>query len=121
MKWRPTKMGYYIGGKMQADGAIPISLLTLSRHLSLGAKIRYRGCRCSYTTKRNRTFDAHRAPDIAQGNGSTRWIGAANVYRRRCGSRLFAFEILRIWRMIFLGLLDLDTRVKRIGNSRKSI
>ncbi|MCW6508561.1 NAD(P)/FAD-dependent oxidoreductase [Lichenifustis flavocetrariae] len=111
MKWRPTKMGYYIGGKIRPWGD-PISLLTFP-HLSLWAKIRT-GLQMFYTTKR-RTFDGIEHLTARQ------WLEG--------GSGREVYETLwkRLFHLKFYELADdisaswIATRVKRIGNSRKSI
>lgn len=111
MVWRETSMGYYIDGETYAWGD-PISLLTFPK-LSLLSKFRY-GVTVFWQTKRA-NFDS-----LEQVSGKDWFL---NTMGRK------AYELL--WKPLldlkFFEYADnvsaawLATRVKRIGNSRKSL
>ena len=111
MRWVNTSMAYYTHGKVHKWGD-PVSLLTFP-HLTLMEKIRT-GLQMFLTTK-SRNFD--RIEHLT----SRKWIeggSGASVYNK-LWKRLqelkfyeYADEVAASW---------IATRIKRIGNSRKSI
>ena len=111
MKWRPTRMGYYIKGRIEPWGD-PISLLRFP-HLSWISKIRT-GLQMFLTTKAK---DFRKIEPLT----ARRWIES--------GSGREVYETLwkRLFELKFYELADdisaswIATRVKRIGNSRRSI
>ncbi|MDE1997054.1 MAG: FAD-dependent oxidoreductase, partial [Rhizobiaceae bacterium] len=111
MRWSGTSMGYFMKGKVHPWGD-PISLLTFP-HLSLGAKIRT-GLQMFATTKR-RSFDSIEALTARQ------WLEGGS------GKEVYDKMWKRLMELKFYELSDdisaswIATRVKRIGNSRRSI
>jgi protoporphyrinogen oxidase len=111
MRWVPTRMGYFIGGKLHPWGD-PISLLTFP-HLDLVSKIRT-GLQMFWATKRPH-FDAIESLTAHQ------WIEGGS------GKRVYDTLWKRLMELKFYELAGevsaswIATRVKRIGNSRRSI
>lgn len=111
MRWRPTSMGYFMKGKIHPWGD-PISLLRFP-HLSLIAKIRT-GLQMFLTTKAK---DFRAIEHIT----ARQWLESGSgkevynmLWRRLLGLKFYelADDISASW---------IATRVRRIGNSRKSI
>jgi protoporphyrinogen oxidase len=111
MRWTATSMGYYMKGKVHPWGD-PISLLTFP-HLSLAAKIRT-GLQMFLTTKR-KDFGSIEALTARQ------WLEGGS------GREVYDKMWKRLMELKFYELADdisaswIATRVKRIGNSRRSI
>ncbi|MBB3542455.1 NAD(P)/FAD-dependent oxidoreductase [Rhizobium sp. BK399] len=111
MRWKATSMGYYMKGKVHPWGD-PISLLTFP-HLSPIAKLRT-GLQMFFTTKRR---------DFASIEALTarRWLEGGS------GKEVYDKMWKRLMELKFYELSDdisaswIATRVKRIGNSRRSI
>lgn len=111
MRWVPTSMGYFIGGKVHPWGD-PISLLRFP-HLDLMSKLRT-GLQMFFTTKA-RSFDAIEHLTARQ------WI------ERGSGPRVYDTLWRRLMELKFYELAEeisaawIATRVKRVGKSRRSI
>ncbi|WFU12174.1 NAD(P)/FAD-dependent oxidoreductase (plasmid) [Rhizobium sp. CB3090] len=111
MRWAQTSMGYYMNGKVHPWGD-PIALLTFP-HLSLAAKIRT-GLQMFLTTKR-KDFASIEALTARQ------WLEGGS------GREVYGKMWKRLMELKFYELSDdisaswIATRVKRIGNSRRSI
>lgn len=111
MRWADTSMAYYTHGKVHKWGD-PISLLRYP-HLTLVEKIRT-GLQMFLTTK-SRNFDR------IEGLTSRQWI------ERGSGKSVYAKLWKRLQELKFYEYADdvsaswIATRIKRIGNSRKSI
>jgi len=111
LRWRPTSMGYFVNGRHFRWGD-PLSLLTFPL-LGPIAKLRY-GLQMFLTTKA-RNFDSIESRDAAE------WF--------RSGSGQQAFDVLwkRLLHLKFFQYAEnvsaswIATRIKRIGNSRKSL
>ncbi|CAN7660569.1 NAD(P)/FAD-dependent oxidoreductase [Rhizobium sp. LjRoot258] len=111
MRWRPTSMGYFIKGRIHPWGD-PISLLRFP-HLSLVAKIRT-GLQMFLTTK---------ASNFASIEHKTarQWLEGGS------GKEVYNTLWKRLMDLKFYELADdisaswIATRVRRIGNSRRSI
>lgn len=111
LRWTRTSMGYYMKGKIYPWGD-PLSLLTFP-HLSLAAKLRT-GLQMFFTTKRR---------DFASIEGLTarQWLEGGS------GKEVYNKMWKRLMELKFYGMADhisaswIATRVKRIGNSRRSI
>ncbi len=111
MRWVPTSMGYYIGGKLH-DWGDPLALLKFPE-LSFAAKLRY-GLMMFLATKR-------RAPGSLERTTARRWIESW------CGRATYD----RLWRSLFdlkfheyadnISAAWIWTRLKRIGTSRRSL
>lgn len=111
MKWVPTKMGYFVDGKLYKFGD-PISLLGFSP-LSFIEKIRY-GLMAFLSTKRSdwRYLDTLSAKDWFIG-----WCGQ-RVYEK-LWAPLFEFKFYDFADTISAAWVW--QRIKRLGNSRKSL
>jgi len=111
LRWMPTSMGYFIKGKMHPWGD-PLALLTFP-HLDFVSKIRL-GLQMLLTTKR-RNFAA------------IEHLTAHAWFEGGAGKRAYDTLWKRLLDLKFFELADtvsaswIATRVKRIGNSRKSI
>ncbi|AVO45517.1 NAD(P)/FAD-dependent oxidoreductase [Phreatobacter cathodiphilus] len=111
MRWVPTSMAYYMKGKVHPWGD-PISLLTFP-HLDLISKFRT-GLQMFWTTKRP-NFRSIEHLD------ARRWIESGS------GKRVYDTLWKRLMDLKFYELANevsaswIATRVKRIGNSRRSI
>jgi protoporphyrinogen oxidase len=111
MRWRPTSMGYFMKGKIHPWGD-PISLLRFP-HLSLVAKIRT-GLQMFLTTK---------ASSFASIEDKT----ARQWLEKGSGHEVYQTLWKRLMELKFYELADnvsaswIATRVRRIGNSRRSI
>ncbi|QCK85948.1 NAD(P)/FAD-dependent oxidoreductase [Phreatobacter aquaticus] len=111
MRWVPTSMGYFIGGKIHPWGD-PVSLLTFP-HLSLWSKFRT-GLQMFLTTRRR---------DFASIEGLTarQWIEGGS------GKAVFDTLWKRLLKLKFFEMADevsaswIATRVRRVGTSRRSI
>jgi len=109
--WRDTSMGYFIDGKHHNWGD-PISLLRFP-HLSLISKFRY-GLQMFLATKRN---DWSKLENANAKDWFIKWGGQKTydvLWKRLFDLKFFEFSnnISTAW---------IWTRIKRIGNSRKSI
>lgn len=111
LKWRSTKMGYYMDGRLQ-DWGDPISLLKF-KGVSLAAKIRY-GLLAFVSTKRD-SWDAIEGETAK--SWITRWVGQ-EAWKKFWEPLLtlkfyeYADKVSASW---------IWTRVKRTGRSRKSL
>jgi protoporphyrinogen oxidase len=111
MRWVPTSMGYYMGGKVHPCGD-PISLLTFP-HLDLVSKIRT-GLQMFLTTRR-RSFAGIEHLTARQ------WIEGGS------GRRVYETLWKRLMELKFYEMADdvsaswIATRVRRIGTSRRSV
>jgi protoporphyrinogen oxidase len=111
MRWVPTSMGYFIGGKIHPWGD-PLSLLTFP-HLSLWSKVRT-GLQMFLTTRR-RDFAA------IEGLTARQWIEGSS------GKAVFDTLWKRLLKLKFFEMADevsaswIATRVRRVGTSRRSI
>lgn len=111
MRWAPTSMGYYIGGKLHPWGD-PISLLTFP-HLDIVSKVRT-GLQMFWTTRR-RNFD------------SIEPLSARQWLERGSGKRVYDLLWKRLMELKFYELADdisaswIATRVRRVGTSRRSL
>jgi protoporphyrinogen oxidase len=111
MKWVPTKMGYFVDGKLFKFGD-PISLLGFSP-LNFFEKVRY-GLMAFTSTKRS---DWKRLDKISAKDWFIGW----------CGSRVYEKLWKPLFEFKFYGFADTISaawvwqRIKRLGNSRKSI
>ncbi|MBP2447289.1 NAD(P)/FAD-dependent oxidoreductase [Rhizobium leguminosarum] len=111
MRWRPTSMGYYMKGKIHSWGD-PISLLKFP-HLSLIAKIRT-GLQMFLTTKAKSFASIERKT-------ARQWLEGGS------GREVYNTLWKRLMELKFYELADdvsaswIATRVRRIGNSRRSI
>lgn len=111
MRWVPTTMGYYMGGKIHRWGD-PIALLVFP-HLGIVSKLRT-GLQMFLTTRRRRWSDIEHLT-------ARQWIER--------GSGKAAYETLwkRLMELKFYELADeisaswIGTRVKRVGTSRRSM
>ncbi|MFP4649240.1 MAG: NAD(P)/FAD-dependent oxidoreductase [Halorhodospira sp.] len=111
LRWKPTKMGYFIDGTLH-DWGDPLALLRLPQ-LDLISKLRY-GLHAYLCTKRKDWQPLDRLE-------ATRWL------RRWVGER--AYELL--WRKLFelkfyehtdrLSAAWIWTRIKRVGTSRYNL
>jgi protoporphyrinogen oxidase len=111
MRWVPTSMAYYIGGRLH-DWGTPISLLKFP-HLDFVSKFRY-GLQMFLSTRRSRwagldTISVHRW--IERGAGKRVY---ETLWRRLLDLKFFEFseDISAAW---------IWTRVKRVGTSRRSL
>lgn len=111
MRWVATSMGYFIGGKVHPWGD-PVSLLTFP-HLDLVSKIRT-GLQMFWTTKRP-TMDG------IEGLTAREWIegGSGRTVYERLWKRLMELKFYELADEVSASWIA--TRVKRIGNSRRSI
>ena len=111
INWRPTSMGYWIAGTLYKWGD-PLSLLKFPL-LTLAEKIRY-ALTMFVTTKRKTWNDLDR-------------ISTKDWITRACGQRVYDL----LWRPLFdlkfhdradnISAAWTGTRIKRIGNSRRSV
>lgn len=111
LRWRETSMGYFIGGKLHKWGD-PISLLT-SPILNPIEKLRY-GAQMFLTTKRRSFDDLEKvsAKDwIEKGSGKSVYD---KLWRQLMGLKFYQYadNVSAAW---------IATRIRRIGNSRKSL
>lgn len=111
MQWVTTKMGYYLNGSLIRWGG-PIALLTASK-VGFLTKLRY-GLQMFWSTKRSdwQTLDKISAKDWIEG-----WIGKKAydlLWRRLLDLKFYEFadHVSAAW---------IWQRIKRIGNSRKSL
>lgn len=111
MRWRPTSMGYFIGGKIHSWGD-PVSLLTFP-HLDPVSKFRT-GLQMFLATKA-RSF-ASIEPLTAR-----EWIerGSGKAVYDTLWKRLMALKFYDMANEVSASWIA--TRVKRIGNSRRSV
>jgi protoporphyrinogen oxidase len=111
MRWRPTSMGYYTGGKLHPWGD-PISLLRFP-HLTPIEKLRY-GLLMFICTRRNAwpALEHVSAKDWIVG-----WCGES-VYRK-LWAPLFALKFYEYADNISASWIW--TRIRRVGRSRKSL
>jgi protoporphyrinogen oxidase len=111
MRWRPTSMGYFIKGKIHPWGD-PFSLLRFP-HLSLIAKVRT-GLQMFLTTKTNNFASIEHKT-------ARKWLEGGS------GKEVYNTLWKRLMDLKFYELADsisaswIATRVRRIGNSRRSI
>ncbi|MBD9449818.1 NAD(P)/FAD-dependent oxidoreductase [Rhizobium sp. RHZ01] len=111
MRWRPTSMGYFMKGRVHPWGD-PISLLRFP-HLSLIAKIRT-GLQMFLTTKTGNFASIERKT-------ARQWLEGGS------GKEVYNTLWKRLMDLKFYELADdisaswIATRVRRIGNSRRSI
>lgn len=111
MRWKPTSMGYFIGGSLHPWGD-PVSLLRFP-HLNIVEKIRY-GLLMFVSTRLNSW------PALEHVSAKT-WI------ERWCGPSVYA----KLWKPLFdlkfyqyadnVSASWIWTRIRRIGRSRKSL
>ena len=111
LRWVPTSMGYFIGGRLHPWGD-PVSLLRFP-HLSLVEKLRY-GLMAFLATKR-------RGPGRLEHISAREWITAW------CGQAVYD----KLWAPLFdlkfhqhadrVSAAWIWTRLKRIGTSRRSL
>lgn len=111
IRWVPTRMGFYVDGKLHPWGD-PISLLTFPG-MNLVEKVRY-GLQAYLSTKRSdwRRLDR---------------ISAADWFRAWCGQRVYD----KLWRPLFelkfyeyaesISAAWVWQRIKRLGRSRRSL
>lgn len=111
MRWRPTSMGYFIGGRLHPWGD-PVSLLRFPE-LDLISKIRY-GALMFLSTRRDRweSLETQSAKDWI-----TRW----------CGHKVYEKLWAPLFNLKFYEYADnisaawIWTRVRRLGRSRRSL
>ena len=111
MRWRPTSMGYFIGGRLHKWGD-PVSLLRFPG-LGLVSKLRYGGL--MFLSSKLKRWDA------LETTSAKDWI------TRWCGSKVYA----KLWHPLFalkfyeyaddVSAAWIWTRIRRLGNSRKSL
>ena len=111
MRWRPTSMGYFLGGKLHPWGD-PFALLRLPG-LDLVSKLRY-GMLMFVSTRRER-WDA--LEHISSRDWITQW----------CGQKAYDLLWRRLFDLKFYEYADnisaawIWTRIKRVGRSRRSL
>src|SRR3712207_741409 len=111
MRWRPTSMGYFMGGALHPWGD-PVSLLRFP-HLSLPQKVRY-GLLMFVSTRRDSW------PALEH-------VSAKDWIERWCGREVYD----RLWRPLFdlkfyehadpISAAWIWTRIRRVGRSRRSL
>jgi protoporphyrinogen oxidase len=111
MRWRPTSMGYFIGGALHRWGD-PLALLRFP-HLGLLEKLRY-GTLMFVSTRRN-------SWEALEHMSARDWI------ERWCGKAVYD----RLWRRLFdlkfyeyadnVSASWIWTRIRRVGRSRRSL
>jgi protoporphyrinogen oxidase len=111
LHWRPTSMGYFIGGELHRWGD-PLALIKFP-HLDALSKLRY-GLLMFLSTQR-------RSWDALEHQAARQWI------ERWCGRRVY----LTLWKTLFdlkfhefaedISARWIWTRIHRIGRSRRSI
>jgi protoporphyrinogen oxidase len=111
MRWVPTSMAYYIGGRLH-DWSTPLSLLKFP-HLDLFSKLRY-GLQMFLATRRKHWSDLDVLPIrtwIERGSGHRVY---ETLWRRLLELKFFEFseDISAAW---------IWTRLKRVGTSRRSL
>ncbi len=111
LRWRPTSMGYWVNGVMHKWGD-PISLLTTSL-LNPIEKLRY-GAQMFLTSKRKSFDDLETVSAkrwIEQGSGRSVYD---KLWRRLMSLKFYQYadDVSAAW---------IATRVRRIGNSRRSL
>jgi protoporphyrinogen oxidase len=111
MRWRPTSMGYFTGGRLHPWGD-PISLLSFP-DLGLISKLRY-GALMFLSTRRERWAALE---NMSAREWITRWCGK-NVYDR-LWRRLFHLKFYEYADNISAAWIW--TRIKRLGRSRRSL
>jgi protoporphyrinogen oxidase len=111
MRWRPTSMGYFMGGALHPWGD-PISLLRFP-HLTLIEKLRY-GALMFVCTKRN-------SWPALEHTSAKDWI------ERWCGTSVYRKLWVPLFNLKFHEYADpisaswIWTRIRRVGRSRKSM
>ena len=111
MRWRPTSMGYFLGGKLHPWGD-PFALLRLPG-LDLVSKLRY-GTLMFVSTRRERW-------DALEHTSSRDWI------TQWCGQKAYDLLWRRLFDLKFYEYADnisaawIWTRIKRVGRSRRSL
>jgi protoporphyrinogen oxidase len=111
MRWKPTSMGYFIGGALHPWGD-PFSLLRFP-HLNIVEKVRY-GLLMFVSTRRNSW------PSLEHISAKT-WI------ERWCGANVYATLWKPLFDLKFYQYADnvsaswIWTRIRRVGRSRKSL
>jgi protoporphyrinogen oxidase len=111
MRWRPTSMGIFTGGRLQAWGN-PIALLKF-REISLMSRLRY-GFFAFLSVRRNRWDSLETEPAHLW---ITRWCGT-EVYDR-LWSPLFALKFYQYADNVSAAWIW--TRIRRLGRSRRSV
>jgi protoporphyrinogen oxidase len=111
MRWVPTSLAYYIGGRLH-DWSTPLSLLKFP-HLDLISKFRY-GLQMFLATRRRNWSDLDALPVrtwIERGSGRRVY---ETLWRRLLELKFFEFseEVSAAW---------IWTRLKRVGTSRRSL
>jgi protoporphyrinogen oxidase len=111
MRWVPTSLAYYIGGRLH-DWSTPLSLLKFP-HLDLISKFRY-GLQMFLATRRSNWCDLDALPVrtwIERGSGRRVY---ETLWRRLLELKFFEFseEVSAAW---------IWTRLKRVGTSRRSL
>lgn len=111
MRWRPTSMGYFVGGALHPWGD-PISLLRFP-HLSLAGKLRYGAL--MFLSARRDSWDA------------LEHVSARYWIERWCGREVYD----QLWRPLFdhkfhehaeqVSARWIWTRIRRVGRSRRSV
>ena len=111
MRWRPTSMGYFIGGALHPWGD-PVSLLRFP-HLTPAQKLRY-GLLMFVSTRRDSW------PELEH-------LSARDWIERWCGREVYD----RLWRPLFglkfyehadpISAAWIWTRIRRVGRSRRSL
>jgi protoporphyrinogen oxidase len=111
LRWRPTSMAYFTGGRLHRWGD-PVALLRFP-HLSLVEKLRY-GLLAFVSVRRN-------AWDALETMSAKEWI------ERWCGKRVYA----TLWKPLFdlkfyehadnISAAWIWTRLRRVGRSRRSL
>ena len=111
LRWRETSMGYFIGGKLHKWGD-PVSLLTSSL-LNPVEKLRY-GAQM-FLTSRRKAFD-----DLETVSAKT-WIekGSGKAVYDKLWRQLMALKFYQYADNVSAAWIA--TRIRRIGNSRKSL
>jgi protoporphyrinogen oxidase len=111
MRWRPTSMGYFMGGKLHPWGD-PVSLLRFP-HLTLIEKLRY-GLLMFVCTKRD-------SWPALEHTSAKDWI------ERWCGESVYRKLWVPLFNLKFHEYADpisaswIWTRIRRVGRSRKSM
>ena len=111
LRWRETSMGYFIGAKLHKWGD-PVSLLT-SSILNPIEKLRY-GAQMFLTSKRKSFDDLEKVSAkawIEKGSGKSVY---AKLWRQLMALKFYQYadNVSAAW---------IATRIRRIGNSRKSL
>lgn len=111
MRWRPTSMAYFQGGKLHKWGD-PLSLLTTSL-LNPVEKLRY-GAQMFLTSKRKSFDDLETRSAKAWIEGGAGKSVYDKLWRRLMELKFYEYadDVSAAW---------IATRVRRVGNSRKSL